>query len=182
MQQLSDERTQLAKRIYEVSYLEGEFTLRSGQTSNVYFDKYRFESDPTILKEIVHQMLPLIPEGTEVLAGLELGGIPVATMLSAESGIPATFVRKKAKEYGTCRISEGADVEGKVVVIVEDVVTTGGQIIESARELRALGALVSTVLCVIERDTISHENLAKHGLTLVPLLKIDDLYSAARQI
>ena len=89
--------------------LTGEFTLRSGQVASEYFDKYLFESDPQLLARVVAQMSDLLPEGTELLGGLELGGVPIVTVLSARVGLPALFVRKKAKEYGTCKLAEGPD-------------------------------------------------------------------------
>ena len=142
---------ELAAKVYQKCHLTGEFKLRSGQVSNEYFDKYRLESDPKILSEIALQMKPLIPAGTEVLAGLEMGGIPVATALSLITGIPICFVRKKAKDYGTCLFAEGADVKGKKVCIIEDVITSGGQVILSTHDLRSVGAIVTDVLCVINR-------------------------------
>ena len=106
---------QLADRINAVSRLTGTFTLRSGQVATEYFDKYRFEALPDLLGEIADAMVPLIPLGTEVLAGLEMGGIPIATALSMRTGIPAAFVRKEAKRYGTARLAEGTDVVGRSV-------------------------------------------------------------------
>jgi orotate phosphoribosyltransferase len=102
-------RTELAGRIYERAHLVGEFTLRSGRTSNEYFDKYLFEADPRLLYDIASALEQLVPEGTEVLAGLELGGIPIVTALSLETGLPAAFVRKNAKTYGTAKLAEGAE-------------------------------------------------------------------------
>ena len=128
-------KEQVAQRIYELSHITGEFLLRSGQISNEYFDKYLFEAEPVVLNEIAKIMSGLIPEGTEVLAGLEMGGIPVVTAISMNTGMKAAFVRKKAKEYGTCKLAEGAGVEGKKVLIVEDVVTTGGAIIDGVPSL-----------------------------------------------
>jgi len=93
-------KNELAQNIYRVSHLEGNFKLRSGQISNEYFDKYLFESEPKLLKEIAGQMAKLIPDGTEVLAGLEMGGLPIATALSLQTGIPAAFVRKRLKTMG----------------------------------------------------------------------------------
>ncbi|HEY1078725.1 MAG TPA: phosphoribosyltransferase family protein, partial [Bdellovibrio sp.] len=132
-------KAELAKKIYDIAHLTGEFKLRSGQVSHEYFDKYRFEAQPTLLREIAKQMAPLIPVGTEILAGLEMGGIPVATALSLETGIPCVFVRKKAKDYGTCKFAEGLEIKGKKVCIIEDVVTTGGQVVLSTADLRSLG-------------------------------------------
>lgn len=97
-----------------------------------------FEASSKILKEIARHLSKRIPEGTEILAGLEMGGITIATALSMETGIPAVFVRKKSKEYGTCKLAEGIDIKGKRVCVIEDVVTTGGQIIISTNNLKEL--------------------------------------------
>ncbi len=124
----------LAKQIFDRAHLIGEFRLRSGAVSGEYFDKYLFESDPALLREIAREMLSLLPPaGLDAVAGLELGGIPLVTMLSQLSGIPALFVRKKAKEYGTCRLAEGGDISGRRIVVVEDVVTSGGQLLRVLR-------------------------------------------------
>ncbi len=168
-------KSELAKAIYEISHIKGEFRLRSGVISSEYFDKYIFEAQPVILKAIAESLSPMIPEGTEVLAGLEMGGIPIATILSQISSIPTLFVRKEAKEYGTCKLAEGGEVEGKNIVIVEDVVTSGGQIKLSATELRKEGAVIETVLCVIDRESGGGENLEKEGLNLVALYTKSEL-------
>jgi len=172
-------RTELAKMIYDVSHITGEFELRSGQISNEYFDKYLFEARPAILKGIAEQMAPLIPEGVDALAGLEMGGIPVVTMLSQISGIPALFVRRKAKEYGTCKLAEGGDIAGKKLLIIEDVVTSGGQIILSVADLRERQATVEDVLCVIDRESGGPEKLATEGLHLHALFSMSELKKAA---
>jgi len=169
----STNKAETAKRIYEAAYITGEFLLRSGKISNEYFDKYLFEAEPELLAAIAKIMKPLIPAETEVLAGLEMGGIPVVTALSIESKIKSAFVRKKAKEYGTCKLAEGADIANKHVCVVEDIVTTGGQIIESVRELRKRGAIVSTVLCVILRENKAIETLANEGLKVIPAFTMD---------
>jgi orotate phosphoribosyltransferase len=141
----------LAEKVFQTCHLTGEFKLRSGQVSTEYFDKYRLESNPEILNAIAEKMLKLIPAGTEILAGLEMGGIPIATALSLRSGLPVCFVRKTAKDYGTCQFAEGINIEGKNVCIIEDVITSGGQVILSAADLRSIGAKISSVLCVINR-------------------------------
>ncbi len=172
------ERDELAKRIDEVSRLKGTFTLRSGATSDEYFDKYRFESDPGLLAALSRPMNELIPSGTEVLAGLELGGVAVAVALSRESGLPAVFVRKQAKTYGTAKIAEGCEVAGRTVLIIEDVVTTGGQIRASAAQLRSLGAEVTHALCVIDRESGGGPALGEDGVTLISLFSRQDLNRA----
>ena len=94
-------RDQLAIRVFEVSNLKSEFRLCSRQTSNDYFDKYLFETDPVLLRAIIEEMSELVPKAVEGLAGLKMGGIPIATMLSQVTGIPALFIREKPKTYGT---------------------------------------------------------------------------------
>jgi orotate phosphoribosyltransferase len=168
------DKAELAKRVVEVALRRGEFKLRSGQTSNVYFDKYQFEAVPGLLREIARQLVALVPAGTEVLAGLELGGVPIATALSFETGLPVAFVRKERKSYGTCLIAEGAVVRGKRLCIIEDVITTGGAVLDSARELRAEGAVLDTVLSVIFRGE-GKDKLAEAGLKRVSLLTLEDL-------
>lgn len=171
-------RLELARKIYQVAYLRGEFKLRSGQTSNEYFDKYRFESRPDLLKAIAEQLVPLIPSDTEILAGLEMGGIPIATALSLHTGLPALFVRKKAKEYGTCQVAEGVDFKGKKLLIIEDVVTTGGQVLLSTEDLRKAGAQVTNVLCVIHRG--EGNPFKDAGLLLSPLFAMQELKTAGQ--
>jgi orotate phosphoribosyltransferase len=141
----------LAREINAVSRLEGSFVLRSGRTATHYFDKYRFESDPALLRRVASRMLALLPTDTEVLAGLELGGVPIATAMSLESGLPAMFVRKAAKTYGTCRAVEGGEIAGRRTVIIEDVITTGGAVADAAGLLRADGAVLLAVVCAIWR-------------------------------
>lgn len=170
-------RQELARKIFETSYLRGDFKLRSGQHSTEYFDKYRFESNPSLLKAIADHMTALIPKDTQVLAGLEMGGVPVATALSLATGIPTIFVRKKAKDYGTCRIAEGQDFNGKKVCIIEDVITTGGQVLLSTEELRNQGALIETVLCVIHRG--EGNPLGEKQLGLNALFTMDELKKSA---
>jgi len=140
-----------------------------------YFDKYRFESDPAILSAIADALAFLIPPGIEGLAGLELGGVPLVTALSLRTGLPARFVRKSAKDYGTCRLAEGGEIADRRLVIVEDVVTSGGQVLASCEELRKLGAIVEHVVCVIDRQAGGASALAAAGLTLRSLFVKSDL-------
>jgi orotate phosphoribosyltransferase len=120
-------------------------------------------------------MVALLPPDFDALAGLEMGGIPVATLLAQHSGRPCLFVRKQAKEYGTCKLAEGGEVGGRRLVIVEDVVTSGGAILDGVAELRKLGALIADVVCIIDREAGGAENLAKAGLALRPLYRKSEL-------
>ncbi|MDQ6642215.1 MAG: orotate phosphoribosyltransferase, partial [Actinomycetota bacterium] len=126
----------LARDVDACCRLTGTFTLRSGQESSEYFDKYLFESDPALLARVTSAMVELVPRDTELLGGLELGGIPIVTMLSSRVELPALFVRKQAKAYGTCKLAEGPDVAGRRVTLVEDVITTGGAVRDATRALR----------------------------------------------
>lgn len=174
------DRETLARAIFDASHLTGTFTLRSGATSTEYFDKYAFESDPGLLFAIARALEPFVPPDTDALAGLELGGVPIATMLSQVTGLPARFVRKEAKTYGTCRLAEGGAVEGLQLVVVEDVVTSGGAVVDGLRELRARGAEVEHVLCVIDREAGAAKSLAEdHGVTLHALFTMTELSSEA---
>jgi orotate phosphoribosyltransferase len=172
------DRTDLARRIHAAAHLTGTFTLRSGAVSHEYFDKYRFESDPLLLRAIAEAAAELVPAGIDALAGLELGGVPLATILSQVTGLPAVFVRKQAKTYGTCRLAEGGDIEGRRLCIVEDVVTSGGAVLDAAAELRQRGARLGPVLCVIDREAGGAEKLAVEGLTLHALYTMTELKAA----
>ncbi len=156
----------LAGRIRAVSLLNGTFTLRSGQRSNQYFDKYRFEADPGLLRDIGSAMQPLVPSNTRVLAGLEMGGIPLVTVLSQLTGLPCAFIRKEAKAYGTCRYAEGADLPSKGTVLIEDVVSTGGALLDAIKKLHADNVFSDTAICVIDRESSGSEALAECGVEL----------------
>jgi orotate phosphoribosyltransferase len=160
----------LAADIDACCRLSGTFTLRSGQVSSEYFDKYLFEADPALLARVATQMVDLVPEETELLGGLELGGVPIATVLSSLTGLPALFVRKKAKEYGTCKLAEGPDVSGRRVTLVEDVITTGGAVRDATNALRDAGAVVEVVVCAIDRSPAGDNPLADVDLEVRSVL------------
>ena len=174
----TNSRAEIVRRVSQIATLRGEFTLRSGQIASEYFDKYQFEADPTLLEPISVWMTDLLDPRPDIIAGLELGAIPLATAISLRTGLPATFVRKKAKPYGTRKAIEGPDVAGKVVVVIEDVVTTGGQIVESVGLLREAGAQVDRVVCAIWRGT-DLSPLTSAGLELRWAMTADDLRAAA---
>jgi len=169
---------QLAADIDATCRLHGEFTLRSGQVSDTYFDKYLFEAQPALLARVAAQMVELLPEGTELLGGLELGGVPIATMVAAKTGIPAIFIRKEAKRYGTAKLAEGPDVAGRKVTLIEDVITSGGAVRDAANALRPLGAVIDTVVCAIDRSPEDVNPLADVELEVRPVLTRADLDAA----
>jgi orotate phosphoribosyltransferase len=174
---MREQDSRLAADINTIARLRGAFKLRSGQTSDEYFDKYRFESDPALLRRIALRMLSLVPREAEVLAGLELGGVPIATAMSLESGLPAVFVRKKAKDYGTCQAVEGADIKGRKIAIIEDVITTGGAVADAVPLIGAAGGQVIGVVCAIWRGEGRPHIAAAPQLAVFPALTRDDLRS-----
>jgi orotate phosphoribosyltransferase len=171
-------RDDLAQRLYAASHVTGRFKLRSGEYSDVYFDKYRFESDPRLLGELADELVALIPDGVEMLAGLEMGGIPIATVLSQRTGLPLAFVRKQAKEYGTLKQVEGADPDGRRVVVVEDVVTSGGAILDALPPLREAGAEVLAAVCAIDREAGGEGALSAEGVPLLAGFRMSALLEA----
>jgi orotate phosphoribosyltransferase len=170
----------LARDVDARCRLTGEFTLRSGQVASEYFDKYLFETDPDLLARVAAAMVPLLPGSTDLLGGLEMGGIPIATVVSSQSRIPALFVRKQAKTYGTCKLAEGPDVDGRRVTLIEDVITTGGAVRDATNALRAAGAVVETVVCAIDRSPGDDNPLADVGLEIRAVLTKADLDAVRR--
>jgi len=173
------ELVELAQDVDARCRLHGNFVLRSGSVAHEYFDKYLFEADPVLLGRVVDRMVALVPAGTDMLGGLELGGVPLATILSSVIGVPALFVRKEAKTYGTMRLAEGGDPAGRRVLLIEDVITTGGAVINAAAALREQGATVTTVVCGIDRRAPGQDQLTTHGITVRSVMTKNLLDSVA---
>jgi len=175
----SIDRPALARAIRERSKLTGTLVLRSGATSNTYFDKYLFESDPRLLRAIAEHMAALVPPGTDLLCGLELGGIPVVTMLSQVTGLPCVFLRKRAKEYGTRKYAEGPALAGRRLLLVEDVVSSGGAIVDQVRMLESDGIRADQAVCVIDRRPAGQDALTDAGVTLTALFTMSEIEGGA---
>ena len=175
------ERESVAKAIAEVALLRGTFTLRSGRTSNYYLDKYLFSTRPEVLRKLgglfAARIQQIKTSGARVdrLAGAELGGIPLVTAASLETGLPCVFVRNKKKDYGTAKQLEGVLNRGDGVVIVEDVATTGGQALEAAGVLKEAGANVLAIIATIDRQEGARENVEKSGIRFEALFTKEDL-------
>ena len=172
------EKSSLAREVFRLSHRTGHFKLRSGQTSTEYFDKYQFESRPQVLRAIARLLIPLLPKDTTILGALEMGGIPIATAIALETDLPIVFVRKQPKDYGTCRFAEGLDIKNRKITLIEDVITTGGQIVLSATDLRNDGAIITDVVGVIDRSQGKTEKLTAAGLKLHALFTMDELKNA----
>jgi orotate phosphoribosyltransferase len=175
--------SELAKLIREHAYLEGDFVLRSGRRSRYYLDKYRFETQPVVLRELGRRLAALAADGAERparLAGPELGAVSLAAAASLESGIPFLIVRKEAKEYGTERLLEGDYAAGELVCLVEDVITTGGAAAAAVKALRAAGLVCRRAVCVVDREEGGADALARQGVRLVPLFRAEDVLPAEK--
>lgn len=171
-------REEVAARIAETSVLRGSFTLRSGRTSDYYLDKYRFSTEPEILRALGELFAAAVVDlGGEVtrLAGAELGGIPLVAAASMASGLPCVFIRNQKKDYGTAQLLEGELGPTDRVVIVEDVATTGGQVLEAARVIEATGARVDAIIATIDRQEGARENVEGAGYRFDALFTVADL-------
>ncbi len=170
------DRRELARRIAEAALLRGEFTLRSGRKSRYYLDKYLFSTRPEVLAELGRLFAERIrPRKVDRLAGAELGGIPLVTAASLATGLPCVFVRNAKKDYGTAKQIEGRLERGEKVIIVEDIATTGGQVLEAARVLTDLGAVVDTIISTIDRLEGARENIEAAGYRYESLFTKADL-------
>ena len=169
------DKKQLAQRIKQASYLEGEFVLRSGKRSKYYLDKYLFETCPDILKALGEEFAKYIADDVTLIAGAELGGVALAAATAMESGKPWIIVRNSKKGYGTGKMVEGLLKEGDVVLLVEDIATTGGQVLEAAKVITAAGAKVKKIVCVIDRKQGAQENITGAGYAFESILTKSDL-------
>jgi orotate phosphoribosyltransferase len=174
-------REELARGLREAAYLEGDFVLRSGRRSKYYLDKYRFETRPDLLGPLGEALAAAVrehePEATR-LAGPELGAVALATAASLESGLPFLIVRKAAKDYGTANRLEGVHEDGECVCLIEDVVTSGGALLEAVQALREVGLRVSTAICVVDREEGGVDELARHAIRLRPLFRASEILAS----
>jgi orotate phosphoribosyltransferase len=173
----------LASALVEHAYLEGDFLLRSGKRSRYYLDKYRFETRPELLRPLGERIAAMVRDhaGDAMrLAAPELGAVALAAAASLESGLPFLIVRKEAKEYGTANRIEGPYEVGECVCLVEDVVTSGGALLESVVALREAGLVVNTAVCVVDREEGGADALARHAVRLRPLFRAGELLAQAK--
>lgn len=170
-------RDQLAKRIADIALLRGDFTLRSGRKSSYYLDKYLFSTQPDILRDLGQLFAERITQiaGVTKLAGAELGGIPLVTAASLASGLPCVFIRNQKKEYGTAKQLEGKLGPEDRVVIIEDVATTGGQVLEAASVIASTGAQVVKIIATIDRLEGARENIVQAGFAFDALFTVEEL-------
>jgi orotate phosphoribosyltransferase len=168
-------REQLARRIAEVSLLRGEFTLRSGRKSNYYLDKYRFETQPDVLLALGKMFADRVGAEVDRIAGAELGAVPLAAATSMACGKPCVFIRNQKKDYGTAKLVEGVLNPGETVMIVEDVLTTGGQVLETCKVLTDMRVKIDRIVGVIDRMEGARENIEQAGFVFEALFTVRDL-------
>jgi orotate phosphoribosyltransferase len=168
-------REELIKRIKETSYLEGDFVLRSGKRSHYYLDKYLFETCPDILEALGKEFAQHVSEDITLIAGAELGGVALAAATAMETGKKWIIIRNSKKGYGTSKMVEGVLNENDVVLLVEDIATTGGQVTEAAKIINEAGATVKKIVCVIDRKQGAEENITNAGYAFEAILTKEDL-------
>ena len=168
-------KEQLAQRIAEVSLLRGEFTLRSGRKSNYYLDKYLFETQPDVLTELGKMFAARVTPDVDRIAGAELGAVALAAATSIACGKPFVIIRNQKKDYGTSKLVEGRIEKGERVMIVEDVLTTGGQVIEAAKSIRDVDGVVVKIVAVIDRMEGARQNIEAAGYSFESLFTTKDL-------
>lgn len=169
---------ELGRRLLDVALLEGDFTLRSGKRSRWYLDKYRFETEPQILRALGEALAAAVadcePDAVR-LAGPALGGVALAASAAMASGVPFIIVRGETKEYATGNRIEGPHEPGELVCLVEDVVTSGGALCEAVEAVRAAGLVVRHAVCVVDREEGGADALARLGVRLAALYRAGDL-------
>lgn len=170
------ELQELASDVVSAAYLRGDFVLSSGARSSFYFDKYLFETKPTILRRTVSFLAELVPNRVERLAGPELGAVSLAAALSLETGIPFVIVRKQSKSYGTSALVEGELHRGEQVLIVEDVISTAAEALRAARQVEQTGATVCGILAVIDREQGGAANISEAGYPFSALFRLRDFH------
>lgn len=171
----TSELRELGRDLVKVSYLKGDFVLRSGKRSNRYFDKFLFETEPDLLRRLGKHLAALVPKDTQRLAAPELGAVLLGGAVSLETGLPLVLVRKEPKGYGTSKQIEGRLAANDRITLIEDVVTTGGDSLRSAQVLRDAGADVIHLVVVLDRGEGGEDNIKGAGIPYSPLFRVQDL-------
>jgi orotate phosphoribosyltransferase len=164
----------LAERMLAASELHGEFVLSSGSTSSVYFDKFRFLTDPELLREVARAVAALVPVSATGLAAPEGAAMLLVAAVALETRLPVTVVRKEPKAYGTRAQVEGTEPAGARMALLEDVSTTGHQVQRAAELLREQGATIELIVLGIDRGGGEHLREAGYRVEAVATLRPSD--------
>jgi len=167
-----DELIRLLKECGAIQF--GRFVLTSGAISDYYIDIKKASTSPKILEKIAQTMAEYA-KGYDLLAGMELGAVPLVVALSLETKIPYVIVRKVERRHGTAKQIEGKNVENKKVLVIEDVTTSGGSLIKTLKILRENQGKVDEVLVVVDRESGAEEKLRDLDVSFIPLLSVSDI-------
>jgi orotate phosphoribosyltransferase len=152
----------------------GRFVLTSGAVSDYYIDIKKASTSPEILRKIAEAMTEYT-KGYDLLAGMELGAVPLVVALSLETNIPYVIIRKEKREHGTSKQIEGEEVKGKKVLIIEDVTTSGGSVVKTIKIIRENQGKVNEVLAVVDRESGAEEKLKNADVSFIPLFSVNDI-------
>jgi len=166
------QRNEVGRDIVAAAYLRGDFVLSSGERSDYYFDKYLFETKPTILRRLAEMLAEMVPAGADRLAGTEVGGVALAAAVSLATGLPFVIVRRDERSTGPIK---GELHGGERVLLIQDVVDSGSQAITAAQKIAGLGASIAGVVSVIDRQAEGAGRIADAGYHYHPLYTLDDL-------
>ena len=168
-------KTELIELLKECGAIQfGRFVLTSGAVSDYYIDIKKASTNPKILKKLAEAMVEYT-EGYDILAGMELGAVPLVVALSLETDIPYVIVRKEKREHGTSKQIEGVDVKDKKVLIVEDVTTSGGSVVKTIQIIRENKGIVDEVIAVVDREGGAEQKLQTADASFIPLLSVSDI-------
>ncbi|MEF8847636.1 MAG: orotate phosphoribosyltransferase [Candidatus Thermoplasmatota archaeon] len=152
----------------------GRFVLTSGAVSEYYIDIKKASTKPKILKKISKMMKPLADD-CDLIAGMELGAVPLVTALSLQTNLPYVIIRKEKKGHGTGKQIEGEDVKGKKVLVIEDVTTSGGSSVKTINILRENDATVDRLIVVVDRESGAEKKIKNMDVEFKPLLTVSDI-------
>lgn len=160
----------------------GDFELASGAHSKYYIDIKRLIREPKAMKfvareiaYVMHREMYETKTRTDMIGGVELGGALIATAVSLETELPLLIIRKEAKDYGTKSMFVGDFTSVDNIVMIEDVTTSGGSVVNAIKRLQSAGGNVNYVISVVDRESGAKEALAAIGITLIPLITVSDL-------
>lgn len=153
----------LIKSLYQIGCIQfGEFKLKSGQTSSVYMNLRKIISYPDIMRMVATAMWEETRGSQfDLVCGVPYTALPIATCISLEHNIPMIMRRKEKKDYGTKQSIEGEFQPNQTCLIIEDVITTGGSIIETAVDLENAGLKINDVVALIDREQGGKKNLSE---------------------